>query len=525
MNDLTNENRPLIIFVVMSAAVMQVLDTTIINVALPDMQGSFSASPDEITWILTSYLVASGIMLPLTGYLSDKLGRKRYLILSITGFTVTSGFCGLSQNLTEIVLFRTLQGAFGASLIPLSQAIMADTFPPEERGKAMSIWGAGVTVGPVLGPTLGGYFTEYASWRWNFYINLPVGIITTILAIYAIKETDVLKERKIDWYGYSILAIGIAALQFTLDRGETDNWFESSTILISSILAGVGLFGFVVYTFLSSNPLFSPKVITNKNFIASSIIIAFFGLGLYGAMYIQPMMMNNVFQYPEFTMGLIMAPRGVASVISMLLVGRVINIFPPRKLILFGITLNIIGLYFATDANTGMNVWWMIWPTIFQGLGLGFIFVPLATMSITTLPKALFNEASGIFSLARTLGMSIGISIVATFFARDTQRCWNIFGGYINRFNHAVNDYLVNLNLKGTDPLGAQVLGQQLDIYAQMQAVVDTYFMISLFFVAMIPLVFIIDKKDPHAPLNREQLKVHVDNPPSDKHIKNLASS
>lgn len=487
---------------------MQVLDITIINVALPDMQGSFSASPDEITWILTSYLVASGIMLPLTGYLSDKIGRKKYLIISIAGFTVTSGFCGLSQNLTEIVLFRTLQGAFGASLIPLSQAIMADTFPPEERGKAMSIWGAGVTIGPVLGPTLGGYLTEYASWRWNFYINLPVGLLTTILAMYAIKETDVLKERKIDWYGYCILAVGIAALQFTLDRGETDNWFESSAIVLSSGLAAIGLLGFVLYTFLSSNPLFSPTVITNKNFIASSLIVAFFGLGLYGAMYVQPMMMNNVFEYPEFTMGLIMAPRGIASVISMLLVGKVISVFPPRKLILFGIGLNIIGLHFATFANSDMNVWWMIWPTILQGLGLGFIFVPLATMSITTLPKALFNEASGIFSLARTIGMSIGISIVATFFARDTQRCWNIFGGYINRFNHAVNDYLNNMALQGTDLLGAQVLGQKLDLYAQMQAVVDTYYMINLFFIAMIPLVFLIDKQDPNAPLNANQSRV-----------------
>lgn len=513
MNTPSPENRPLIIFVVMSAAVMQVLDITIINVALPDMQGSFSASPDEITWILTSYLVASGIALPLTGYLSDKFGRKRYLILSIAGFTITSGLCGMSQSLTQIVLFRTLQGAFGASLIPLSQAIMADTFPPDERGKAMSIWGAGVTIGPVLGPTLGGYFTEYASWRWNFYINLPVGLCTTILAMYAISETNVVKERKIDWYGYCILAIGIAALQFTLDRGETDNWFESKAILFASILAVVGLLGFIVYTFLSANPLFNPKVITNKNFIASSLIVAFFGLGLYGAMYVQPMMMNNIFEYPEFTMGLIMAPRGVASVVSMLLVGRVISLFPPRKLILFGISLNIIGLHFATYANTEMNVWWMIWPTIFQGLGLGFIFVPLATMSITTLPKTLFNEASGIFSLARTIGMSIGISIVATFFARDTQRCWNIFGGYINRFNHAVNEYLFNLDLKGTDLLGADVLGQQLNIYAQMQAVVDTYFMINLFFIAMIPLVFMIDKKDPHAPLDPKHLHQHIDNP------------
>ncbi|HSX19968.1 MAG TPA: DHA2 family efflux MFS transporter permease subunit, partial [Gammaproteobacteria bacterium] len=362
-----SSHKYIITFVVMSATIMQVLDTTIVNVALPDMQGALNASPDEIAWVLTSYIVASAIFMPLTGYISDKIGRKKYLLGSMIGFTIASMFCGLSQNLSELVAFRLLQGVFGASLVPLSQAILAHTYPPEERGRAMAIWGMGVMLGPVLGPTLGGYFAEYMTWRWNFYVNVPVGIVTIILAIFYIDETEI-KERSLDWFGFGLLALGIGMLQFTLDRGNQDNWFESNVICATAVLAFLGLSSFAVYSkYFAKNPIFNVEVLTNRNFYAASIIIAFLIMGLYGAMVLQPIMLNNLFYYPEFTIGLAMVPRGLASMFSMLFVPKLMSIMHPRYIVLIGIALSMFGNYVQTYYTLEADLLWMVWPLVFQG--------------------------------------------------------------------------------------------------------------------------------------------------------------
>lgn len=485
------QNKTLVTLIVMSATIMQVLDTTIINVAIPEMQGALNAAPDEITWVLTSYLVSSAIFLPLTGFIADRIGRREYLLISMIGFTIASMLCGISESLTQLVIFRTLQGVFGAGLVPLSQAILADTYPPEERGMAMSIWGMGVMLGPILGPTLGGYFTEYMNWRWNFYVNVPVGVITIIGVWYCIADTPKV-VRKLDWIGFGLLALGIGMLQFTLDRGNQDDWFNSNLICITTGIAIFGIFGFLIYSKYSKRePMFNVAVITNRNFYTASIIMSFLALGFYGAMVLQPIMLSNLFDYPEFTIGLVMAPRGLASMFCMLFVGRLMNILHPRYILLLGLALNMLGNYAATYYTLDSDMFTLIFPILLQGCGIGLSFIPLSTMCLSTMPKQFMNEAAGLFSLMRTIGASAGISIVITYFTRQSQVSWNELGGFINPYNPSVYQYLSSLNLEPTDPLAAQILQIQLSTYTQLQAIIDSFFLLSFCFILMVPLTML----------------------------------
>lgn len=495
--DGTQPNKVLITIIVMSAAIMQVLDTTIVNVAIPNMQGALNASPDEISWVLTSYLVASAICMPLTGYIADRIGRKTYLIGSIFGFTIASMLCGMSETLMQLVIFRILQGVFGASLVPLSQAIIADTYSPPERGSAMSIWGMGIMLGPILGPTLGGYFAEYFNWRWNFYVNVPVGIFATLGAWYFIDDTPK-QSRTLDWYGFILIALGIGMLQFTLDRGNQVDWFNSNTICITASCAVISFLAFIIYSkFYTKNPIFSLQVITNQNFYASCIIMAFVALGFYGSVILQPIMMSNLFNYPEFTIGLVMGPRGIASMLAMLVVGRIIQKIHPKYILLLGLILIMLGNYACTLYTLDINVWWMIWPIVLQGIGIGLSFVPLSVMCLSTMPKQFMNEAAGLFSLMRIMGASTGVSIIITYFSRRTQICWNQFGGFVNPYNENLDLYLKDMQLSSTDPLTMQIIGHELSKYAQFQAIIDAFFVLSICFVFMLPLTLLF-KKEKH---------------------------
>ncbi|MDE2089644.1 MAG: DHA2 family efflux MFS transporter permease subunit [Gammaproteobacteria bacterium] len=485
-------SRLLITVAVMSATVMQVLDTTIVNVALPHMQGSFEATPDQITWVLTSYLVASGIFMPLTGYFTDRLGRKRYLLISIFGFVLSSALCGISMNLTQIVLFRLLQGVFGAGLVPLSQSIMVDTYPVQDRGKAMAIWGIGVMVGPILGPTLGGYLTQVLDWRWTFYINVPVGIFSFLLAWKVTPDTE-RKERSMDWTGLVLMSFAIGGLQYLLDRGNQDDWFSSHVIQIAALASGIGFVGFVVHSLIRrTGTLFNLRIFRDRNFSTASLVLGIFGLGLYGNMVMQPLMLEGLLNYPTFTTGLVMAPRGIASMISMMLVGRFINRVGPRVLIVAGIIVSALGTYATTFYNLDIDPWWVVWPIIVQGFGMGMIFVPLSVIAFSTLPPAFAAEGAGIFSLLRTIGSSIGISIVSTLLARHAQIAWNQIGGHIQPFNPALRQYLGALHIPLSDPLAAQVLGAELARQAQMVAYIDVFMFITWSFLIMLPLVLVL---------------------------------
>ena len=488
--------RVLITFAVMSATLLQVLDTTIVNVALPHMQGELGATSDQISWVLTSYLVAAGICMPLTGYLADVLGRKRFLALSIAGFVAASALCGLSQNLAEIVLFRMLQGVFGAALVPLSQAIMADAYPPSERGRAMALWGLGVMVGPVLGPTLGGWLTDVASWRWTFYINLPVGVLSLVLALTFVPDTA-RRARRMDWTGFALISLGVAGLQYFLDRGNQQDWFAGYDIRAAAALAVVGLGAFIGYSLRRpGRAVLDVRLFADRNFAMACLLIMALGLGMFGGLVIQPILLERLLNYPIMTTGLLMAPRGVATAITMIVVGRIVGRVDPRWLIGFGIAVSAAASYAMTSYSLEVDTFWIVWPIFLQGIGLGLIFVPLSTTAYETLERSRIAEAAGVFSLVRTIGSAIGISVATTVLTRQGQVLWNTFGGHITQYSTAFADYLRGLGLSPTDPLAAQIAAQEIAQQAQMAAMLDVFYLITWSFVAMAPLLLLMRRWD-----------------------------
>lgn len=495
---ITPTTRWLITGVVMAAALMQVIDTTIVNVALPHMQGTLSASPDEITWTLTSYMVASAIFMPLTGYLSDRFGRKAYLFMSVLGFTVFSGLCGASMNLTQMVAFRLLQGVFGAALVPLSQAILTDIFAPEDRGMAMAIWGMGIMVGPILGPTLGGYLTEIASWRWTFYVNLPVGIITLLL-INIVPDSE-RKARRMDWAGLGLLSLGIGGLQFVLDRGNTDDWFDAFGIQCGAYLSVLGFLGFIIHEFTNhQRAIFDLSIFKDRNFTLSSIMLCFMGVAIYGTSVLQPLMMEGLLNYPVMTAGLVMAPRGISSMLSMLIVSKLINKVDARWMILLGSVVNFYGVWVCTRYSTNVDLFWLTWPMLIQGFGIGMVMVPLSTIAYSTLEPHLRNDAAGVYSLLRTIGGSIGISITITLFARRSQLFWNGLGGGITLFNHAVSHYLQPLHLLPRSALGIALLSLTLQEQSAMLAYINAFAFNAWAFLMVLPFaVFLRRMKKQH---------------------------
>ena len=392
--------RWLVSITVMITTVMVVLDITIVNVALPHMMGSLGATSEQITWVLTSYLVTSAIVMPLTGYLTARLGRKRLLLASVFGFIATSALCGLAPAISEMVLFRALQGAFGAALVPLSQSLMVDTFASEERGKAMAIWGMGVMVGPVMGPTLGGYLTEHLDWRWVFYINVPVGAIALLLASAVLRET---RQRAVrtDWAGMALMAVSVGALQVVLDRGNQDDWLRSNFILLTALVSLAALAAFLVRGWRKPDNIVNLRLFLDRNFASASLMIGTFGLGLFGTIAVQPLLLERLLGYPVETTGLVMAPRGLASALSMMIVGQLIARHDPRKLIASGTLVAELGAYLMSHYSLQVSPGWVVWPSVVQGLGLGMIFVPLSTVAFDTLPPAVSTEAAGLYSLVR----------------------------------------------------------------------------------------------------------------------------
>jgi DHA2 family multidrug resistance protein len=406
---------------VMLATIMQALDTTIANVALPHMQGSLSATQDQISWVLTSYIVAAAIMTPPTGVLAAKFGRKRLFMWAVSGFTVASMLCGIATSLEEMVVFRLLQGVFGAALVPLSQSVLLDTYPREKHGQAMALWGVGVTVGPILGPTLGGYLTEIYNWRWVFYINLPFGILALLGIMAFLPETERDHKRRFDIFGFAMLSIAIGALQMMLDRGELLNWFGSTEIIIEAVVAGTCFALFLVQTFTHERPFLEPAIFHDRNLSIGLIVIFIVGVILLATMALLPPYLQNLMDYPVITTGFILAPRGVGTMVSMMLVGKLINRFDQRVLIGVGLALAAYSLWQMAGFTPDVPQWMLVESGIIQGLGLGFIFVPLSTITFSTLAPRYRTEAAGLFSLMRNVGSSIGISVVMAMLSRNTQ--------------------------------------------------------------------------------------------------------
>ena len=414
-------NRGLITASIMLATVMNSLDTTIANVALPHMAGSVSASADQITWVLTSYIVAAAIMTPMTGWLAGRFGRKQVFMISIVGFTIASALCGAAQSLVQIVGFRLLQGLFGAALIPLSQAVLMDINPPEQQGPAMAMWGMAAILGPIVGPALGGWLTDDFSWRWVFYINLPLGVLA-FAGVYAFIH-DHKHEEKIpfDFMGFMLLSVAIGSLQLFLDRGDDRAWFESREIWIEVSLGLLALGLFAFHTATAPRPFLPRAMLRDGNFISATAFGFFVGILLYSTLALLPPMMETLLGYPVVTTGLVTAPRGVGSLVSMFLVGQLIRRVDPRLIILTGLIISAGALYGMTRFSLQMNASLLIWTGLFQGVGIGLIFVPLTTLAFATLSPNLRADGAGVFTLVRNLGSSAGISIMQALFSTNTS--------------------------------------------------------------------------------------------------------
>ena len=400
---------------------MNSLDSTIANVALPHMQGSVAASADQITWVLTSYIVAAAIMTPLTGWLAGRIGRKRLMLASIIGFTIASGLCGLSTSLGELVGFRLLQGIFGAALIPMSQAILLDINPPERHGPAMAIWGMGAILGPIIGPALGGYLTDNFDWRWVFYINLPVGIVAFSGLLLFLTEAKSSHAQRLDLLGFALLALAIASLQIMLDRGQQKDWFSSWEICIEATAAVTFFYLFIVHTLTADEPFIDLALFRDRNFVSSSILGFFIGVLIFSVLALLPPMLEGLMGYPVVLTGLVTAPRGLGTMVSMIVVGRLIERVDARLLVATGIAVAAYSTYRMSGFTLGMDESLVISSGFIQGIGTGLIFVPLSTIAFSSLDSRLRNEGAAMFTLVRNIGSAIGISVLQAMTIRNAD--------------------------------------------------------------------------------------------------------
>jgi DHA2 family multidrug resistance protein len=470
-----NPYRYFIVIAIMLSTVMEILDTTIVNVSLPHMMGSLSADRDEISWVLTSYIVAAGILMPLTGFLVNRLGSKRLLLINIIGFMVASALCGVSTSLSEIVIFRIFQGLFGASLVPLSQFILRDSFPAEEQPKMMAIWGIGVMSAPIMGPTLGGFITDSLNWRWIFYINVPICILNIFLVVTFLKESTVRKDT-IDWIGMVLLICSIGALQLFLDRGQVDDWFSSPVICWLFIIFIITFILFLIHSWQTENTIINLRLFRNKNFVLGTLAMTFFAAAVLGSLTLLPQMLESLFGYSSELAGITMAPRGIASAIMMAIGSQMLSRgVDARRIISFGLAVGVVTTWVMSMLTLDTNFGFIIVLGFIQGFGIGAFFMPLTTIVYTNLPKKALAEATGLFSFGRNIGNAMGISLLVTYLSRDTQQNWHLLGSHINPANPNLVHWLKVQHLKLGDPHALARLGQTLVKQADFLAYTNTY--------------------------------------------------
>jgi DHA2 family multidrug resistance protein len=414
----------LIATAVMLATFMEVLDTSIANVSLPHIAGNLSATTGESTWVLTSYLVSNAIILPATNWLGHYFGRKRFLIACVTIFTVSSALCGAATSLGFLLAARVLQGAGGGALQPIAQAVLLESFPAEKRGSAMAVYGMGIVVAPIIGPTLGGWITDNYSWRWIFYINVPIGILAVLMAHTFIEDPPYIRNQRpgrIDYTGFGLMAIGLATLQIVLDKGQEDDWFSSSFITWLAVLAVITLVAFVIWELRAREPIVNLRVLANRNFAVGTALITAMGVVLYGTIALLPLFLQTLLGYPALQSGLAVSPRGIGAVFSMIIVGRLVAKIDGRYLIMFGFLVLAFSTYLLADIDLQISMGSIVWPQIISGFAMGFVFVPLSVMATGTLTAEQIGNATGIFNLMRNVGGSFGIAGVTTMLARGAQ--------------------------------------------------------------------------------------------------------
>jgi DHA2 family multidrug resistance protein len=490
---------------VMFATFMEVLDTTVVNVSLPHIAGSLSVTIDEATWALTSYLVANAIILPMTGWLASVFGRKNLLMLSVVGFTAASFLCGLAPTLPLLIAFRVIQGATGGALQPLSQAVLLEAFPPQDRGKAMGFWALGIVVAPILGPVLGGWLTESYSWRWVFYINIPVGVASIVMTKLYIFDPPYLRNesRRIDYWGIGMLVVGIGALQIVLDKGQEDDWFSSRMITTLAIVSAVTLVALVIHLLRTDEPVVNLRVFKERSYAVGVFLMTVVGFVLYGSLVLLPIMLQTLLGYPPLQAGIAMAPRGIGSFFMMPITGLMTGRFDPRKLLTIGLLVGGGTLLWLSNLNLQAGYWDIFWPQLLQGVGLSLLFVPLTTVSMDSIPREQMGNATSLFNLMRNIGGSIGIAATGTMLARNNQSTTALLGANVTAYDPATQTMLAQMRgafmAAGADSVTATnrayaALFGLVQRQATMVSFVGIFQLLGVVFIAMVPLVLLMKR-------------------------------
>jgi MFS transporter, DHA2 family, multidrug resistance protein len=502
MTDAPHVNRWIVSLSVVFATFMEVLDTTVVNVSLPHIAGSMSATVEEGTWTLTSYLVANAIILPMTGWLAQQFGRKRLLMMAVVGFTIASFMCGLAPNLATLIIFRVVQGACGGTMQPLSQAIMLEAFPPEERGKAMAAWAICIVTAPILGPVVGGWLTDTYSWRWIFYINIPVGVISLIMAKLFVFDPPYLRKKAqgIDYWGIGMLAVGMAALQIMLDKGQQEDWFSSTFITILGVIAVASLLTFVVYEIFAKNPILHLRVFKDRTYAIGVFVMTTVGFVLYGSLVLLPIILQTLLGYPALQAGIAMAPRGIGSMIFMPVVGMLIGRIGARKILATGIIVCAFSLFWFGFLNLNAGYWDFFWPQFIQGMSMGMLFVPMTTITMDRISREEMGNATSIFNLMRNIGGSIGIATAATLLERHRQMYTNTLGTHVTPYAMQSQQMLSQLKssmmangadaVTATQKANAMVFGM-VQQQATMLSFLDLMKIFGGLFVVILPIIYL----------------------------------
>lgn len=503
MDEGHSSHKWLIALTVMTGNIMSSLDISIVNVALPHMRSTFGASVEEITWVSTGYILANVIIMPIVAFLSSRFGRKNYYIFSVLLFTGSSMLCGIAWNLTSMVVFRIMQGIGGGALIPVSQSILRETFPPKEQAMAMGIFGVGVMLGPAIGPTLGGWLTDNYSWPWIFYINVPVGIINVLLVMKFIKDPHFLVRQigKVDVLGLSLMIVGLGALQTMLEQGEINDWFSSGFIIYLSLVAAFGLILFVWRELKVENPAVNLRILKDINFSSATFLNGILGLALMSSLFILPLFLQQLLGYPAFDSGLALIPRAVAMIMIMPLAGRIYNRVGPRMMIGLGLLLNAISFYQLSILSLSIGFWDIFFPQFLQGIGIGLVFVSLSTAALSTIEKPMLTAAAGLYNVVRQVFGSVGIALTATILTRGEQANRALLMEHITASGNTSAETLRSLSQyfssQGMDIIDAQnkalkaiegIVMRQ----ASMISFNHVFFLIAVLFFFSIPLIFLI---------------------------------
>lgn len=500
-------------FAVMLATFMEILDTTVVNVSIPHISGNLAATNEEGTWVVTSYLVSNAIVLPISGWLANHMGRRRLLLTCVAGFTLTSLFCGMATSLPALIVFRVLQGLTGGGLQPLAQAILLETFPHEKHGQAMAAFGIGILLAPILGPTLGGWITDNYSWRWIFYLNLPVGVFSLVMMSRYVFDPPYIKRTsgRVDLWGIGFLALGFGTLQVVLDTGQRKDWFSSPYIRVVGLLCVVGLVSLVIRELKAASPVVDLRALKDRSFATGVFLISMLGFVLYASLVLLPLYLQTLLGYPAYNAGLALSPRGIGALLFTPLAGYMTSKTDPRRLLAFGFVLGSTTMFSLSRLNLNAGYWDIFWPQVLQGVALAFLFIPLMTLSMSGIAKEKMGNATSIFNLMRNIGGSFGIAIMTTFLSRRTQAHQSHLVARITAGDMATRRLLSGLSgafhAAGADPHTASrkamgALYGMVQQHATMLSFVEAFWIMGVVFLLMLPLLLLLRyRKRPKVPV------------------------